>query len=445
MENGDRLERLRHFYSRCDPAKSVPADDPEGWYVDFDAKGLRGQPCISKLGTKIQLADRPLCQLFTGFSGSGKTSELSRLAKRLRNDGHYVMHVDVERHLDLTHPIDYPDILIALGVAVDEDLYSDPTNKTEQWARRFGAEIRSLLFSKVELDKLEVKVGAETTGAQFGYRLKGNTVLLEEIRRAAGNRRDELLKQSRAYFERADRYVRTSLGYSKGLVLLVDNLEKMPTELPQIHEAAQALLLGQSRALRAPGVHTIYTFPPRLAFSPARRALARLYDGDPLVLPMVKVRDRPSGNSLPQGIDALEDLMLRRLDVDEVFGGDRALVSALVQHCGGYARELLQLGRGAIEAALEVGQGLPLGRAQIDASINGLRLSYYAAHRSGQKALLRYIDEYRPQAIPEPLEAGLEEVVTGHLVMVYGNSQPWYDIHPLARDLLAELPGDEQR
>ncbi|MBL4688486.1 MAG: AAA family ATPase, partial [Nannocystaceae bacterium] len=363
MENGEQLERLRHFYSRCDPARSVPADDPDGWYVDFDAKGLRGQPCITRLGTKIQLAERPLCQLFTGFSGSGKTSELSRLAKRLRDNGYYVLHVDIERHLDLTQPIDYPDVLIALGVAVDDELYSDPTNKAGQWTRRFTAEVRNLLFSKVELDKLELKVGVDTAGTQFGYRLRGNTVLLEEIRRAAGNRRDELLKQTRAYFERADKYVRTSLGYSQGLVLLVDNLEKMPTELPQIHEAAHALLLGQSRALRAPGVHTIYTFPPRLAFSPARRTLLQLYDGDPLVLPMVKVSERPSGEPLPEGIAALEDLMLRRLDVEEVFGGDLALVSALVAQCGGYARELLQLGRGAIEAALEVGQGLPLGRA----------------------------------------------------------------------------------
>ena len=366
------------------------------------------------------------------------------MAKRLRDNGYYVLHVDIERHLDLTQPIDYPDVLIALGVAVDDELYSDPTNKAGQWTRRFTAEVRNLLFSKVELDKLELKVGVDTAGTQFGYRLRGNTVLLEEIRRAAGNRRDELLKQTRAYFERADKYVRTSLGYSQGLVLLVDNLEKMPTELPQIHEAAHALLLGQSRALRAPGVHTIYTFPPRLAFSPARRTLLQLYDGDPLVLPMVKVSERPSGEPLPEGIAALEDLMLRRLDVEEVFGGDLALVSALVAQCGGYARELLQLGRGAIEAALEVGQGLPLGRAQIDASIEGLRLSYHAAHRSSQKPLLRYIAEHRPREIPERLGAGLEEVIAGHLVMVYGNSQPWYDVHPLARGLLAELPGDEQ-
>ena len=93
------IERLRHFYRRCDPARPVPADDPEGWYVDFDAKHLRGQPCINKLRARIQLADRPLCQLFTGSSGSGKTSELSRLAQHLRDGRYFVVHIDLEHGL----------------------------------------------------------------------------------------------------------------------------------------------------------------------------------------------------------------------------------------------------------------------------------------------------------------------------------------------------------
>ncbi len=70
-------ERLKYFYNRCDPARPIKAEDPEKFYVDFDAQGLRGDPCIDTLCKRIELYDHPTCQLFTGFSGSGKSTEWS--------------------------------------------------------------------------------------------------------------------------------------------------------------------------------------------------------------------------------------------------------------------------------------------------------------------------------------------------------------------------------
>ena len=67
----ETLVSLRHYFNRCKPEVPVPAGDPDHWYVDFDEQELRGERCIDTVASTIELAERPTCQLFTGFSGSG--------------------------------------------------------------------------------------------------------------------------------------------------------------------------------------------------------------------------------------------------------------------------------------------------------------------------------------------------------------------------------------
>ena len=125
MTDDHDFARLRHYFNRCKPDVPIPADDPEQWYVDFDRRGLRGERCFDTLAATIRLsADRPTCQLFTGFSGSGKTSELFRLRRLLEEAGCLVVHADATQSLDTRNRIEYSDVLIALGLAVDQRLAS---------------------------------------------------------------------------------------------------------------------------------------------------------------------------------------------------------------------------------------------------------------------------------------------------------------------------------
>lgn len=80
-------QRLRRtYYNLCKPYEALDPDDPR--YVDLDSLGtpearVRGVSWVEKLAEQIELSDEPVCQLFTGLPGSGKSTELRRLARRL--------------------------------------------------------------------------------------------------------------------------------------------------------------------------------------------------------------------------------------------------------------------------------------------------------------------------------------------------------------------------
>jgi len=77
----------KYLYDRCKPEEALgPADDRN---VDIDALGeegarARGVNWVERLASEIRLAEEPMCELFSGLRGSGKSTELRRLAHTLR-------------------------------------------------------------------------------------------------------------------------------------------------------------------------------------------------------------------------------------------------------------------------------------------------------------------------------------------------------------------------
>lgn len=418
--------RLKHFFNRCKPDEPVPANDEEHFYVDFDTQRLRGGRCVDTLASTIALGQGHTCQLFTGFSGSGKSSELLRLRARLEQQQYLVVYIDAREVLELQKPIAYPEVLAHIGLAVDAAIGQlVKAGKAGGWARNFGQEIKSLLGSDIRVSKVEASAG----GAGLGVELRHNDVFRHALREAARSHRHQFLSQAAEYFADAEELL-LGLGHA-GLVVIFDSLEKIGN-LPELQEPARRMFLGDHEALRVPALNLLYTVPVRMVFSSAGPELGQLYDGEPRVLPMVKVRDRATGEPLEPGYHALRQLLARRLDFDEVFSGNEELVAMLVEHSGGYMRDLLRLTQYSLQGA----GALPVREVHVSQAIAQLRRSYVRAYSTDYDDLLRYIHEHRPELVPTPLSTHLEDVVVTHLTMVYGNDRDWYDIHPLIRDLV---------
>ncbi|NVB38173.1 hypothetical protein G6O69_10045 [Pseudenhygromyxa sp. WMMC2535] len=125
------LAELRRLAGRCDPYSPLAADDEDELYVDIDhiadddakdanerdAKRPRRHAWIEYIARKYELASRPQRLLLTGLPGSGKSTELRRVAARLeRVEGARLLpvQIDAEQVLDLDQPIDVPDIVLAM-------------------------------------------------------------------------------------------------------------------------------------------------------------------------------------------------------------------------------------------------------------------------------------------------------------------------------------------
>jgi len=83
-----------------------------------------GVSCMKLLGTSIEMrgAQGPVHQLFTGFRGSGKSTELKLLAKNLTGKGYEVIYVDCAEYLNLTEPTSITQVLMAMAAGVDRHL-----------------------------------------------------------------------------------------------------------------------------------------------------------------------------------------------------------------------------------------------------------------------------------------------------------------------------------
>ena len=113
------LDELRRFVRHCDPQRPLEADDP--LYVPFDegvpTRGTTHASCIQALRRFIYLKDES-CQLFTGFPGTGKTTELRRLRAQLSSAKDlptHAVYVDFEEYLDRYTPASITDVLRILA------------------------------------------------------------------------------------------------------------------------------------------------------------------------------------------------------------------------------------------------------------------------------------------------------------------------------------------
>jgi hypothetical protein len=189
------LEDLRFLIARMDPFQPLEAGSE--LYVPFDegnhARGDCG--CIERLERTIQLSSSPTCQLFTGFPGSGKTTELKRLAARFRqnkSESTHVLLVDFEEYVDRHSPIAISDILRVLAFSLDRDAAIAEGKNPELepgYLRRFWD---YLTTTDVELKT----VGLEAYGSKLMFELKRNppsqVILCRELSRPSPPRERQL-------------------------------------------------------------------------------------------------------------------------------------------------------------------------------------------------------------------------------------------------------------
>ena len=194
----DFIARKR-YYNRCDPNESLaPGDDRN---VDLDAccnEPVRGIRWVERLAGRIELSDKPSFQLFTGLRGSGKSTELRRLTARLeRADGAHLLavYIDAEEVLDLTNPIDIPDIIASILFETEKRLL-DAEGKDAERSMQEGYMIRLwnwLTKTDVELTKTEFSIpgGGAKLVAEMKKTATSTAVTLEEEKRQAREEEEE--------------------------------------------------------------------------------------------------------------------------------------------------------------------------------------------------------------------------------------------------------------
>jgi hypothetical protein len=390
---------------------------------------------VALMGLHIEWSDTESIQMFSGFRGSGKTTELFRLKKTLENKGYVVLYGDALEYLNPAQEIDISDLLIALAGTFSDALESEDLaaiGKDGYWTRF----VHYLTTTKVELDEVGLKAGAD-----LKLKLKTTPTFRQMLREKLENRIGEIKQNVDGFFEEGVKALRSKRGDQfPGVVFLFDQMEQirgtLSNEQSVIH-SVERLFSQHKKLLEIPYMHMVYTVPPWLKF--VLPNIARIE-----MLPSVRQWENDTIRTpYENGWKALRSLMHRRFGAHEFerFFGDKGprhdLADRLIAVCGGHFRDLLSLLREAVLRA----QSLPVSKDVIANAITSVRSNFLPIAIEDAR-WLDQIDRVRGSALPTTGERDVNRLtrfLDTHFVLYFTNGTEWYDIHPLIRDEVAAI------
>ena len=419
MKRADDLAGVIRLF---DPRKPLSGEALQDFYIDRPGNPLqRMQTYLQGLG----LAGQPVKLLFTGHVGSGKSTELNRLATLLKSR-FFIVNLDVRRSLNLAD-LTYVDILLGLTTALfhratEEDVLA---RAPAQIAAEVWEDV-SLFVERTILGPVHLpapsKVAAEFSAkvnllaAGFEAKFSQETSTRQAVRNQMQGRVAELVDK----LDFVARQVRDR--YKRPVLFFIENTDK-----PDL-DTARALFLNHTHSLTAFEAAAIYTFPVGLRYSPDFTLIKDLFDHH-FVLPNIKVNER-DGEESPECLEHLRRAVELRADLG-LF--DPKALDTTIRASGGLIRTLIRLVQGAAVHALSAGEG-QITPESAQAAISEERADYIAALSADDYAVLAE----RMQDKELSSDKAVERLLQSRALMEYANGTPWCDVHPVIRDLVKE-------
>lgn len=431
---------IQEYYNRCIP--NEPLDVTDNRYVDIDAdlKNARGRDLVSVMARQIKWSRQPVLELFTGLPGSGKSTELKKLATQLENrDGLNLLtiRIDAEQVLDIGIPIDIPDILVAILYHTERAVLKAESNDPENalvagpftrlwdWLNNTDVELKGFNVGADVGVKIDEVVTAKME-AKASIELKTNDTLRQKVRNKVNAHMTTFIGAVKKYLEALNE--RSKNTGRAGICILFDSLEKLrggSTNWTQVLDSAERIFSDGAPYLRLP-VHVVYTLPP---------ALVRRLSTPVRFLPMLKIRDR-YGERADIGFYAAREIVNKRIDNEEhqqsIFGkAHEKRIAELIDWSGGYPREIVRLLQEVILACPLDPEGIKFKRVLADAADQ-----YRRTITTDAIAWLArvHVDKQAIAADTKHREI-VDSAFRNNLILRYQNDNTWEDIHPAIRDM----------
>lgn len=298
LSNTDR-DFLKRIYQELQDRPLQPGDPR--YQPVYDHPGCEDP--IAQLQRRIEYADPESLTLFSGFRGSGKTTELFRLRKRLEDMHYAVLYADALDYINPAGPIEISDLLIILAGAFSDTLQELGVDiSTENyWTRLWNFLNKTEVVAKELGFKAEAGAGPVKAGANLKLELRTTPSFRQKLSKVLSGRIGELHAEVTNFFEDGFKAIRKSRGEDTKVVFLFDSLEQIRGSLSneqEVTRSVELLFSNHLRLLEIPYLHVVYTVPPWLKFV--------LPGTDIVVLPCLRLwNNDPQRSSCGAGTDAL--------------------------------------------------------------------------------------------------------------------------------------------
>ena len=450
----DERDFLRNVHRALEDRPLEP-DDP--YHVRIHER-LDADDPVLRMQRHIEFHDLESLQLFSGFSGSGKSTELFRLRRTLEDEGCVVLYANAEDYITGTEPLTIADMLMVVAGGFSDTLNEklEIDLKTVPFWDRLTAWITR---SEMRIDAIEGGIeyaspgkdvlGGLKAGVKIKAELKTGSTFRQNLQKYLSSNLVGLQADVKSFFRDGVATIRSQFGMDTRVVFIFDQLERVRGDYrnwQDVIRSVQQVFTVHLDRLRISDVHCVYAVPAWLTFlSPRPKDMTML----PTVHLWTKDRVRTQA-----AWDVFHDVVRCRLPAERdgkpvdplptMFGPDGiSLIERLIEASGCHVRDLLQLLRESLYRAT----GLPIGADVVDRVVAAARREFLPIARDDAR-LLHQIDQKRAFDLatidPESIER-LSRFCNGHMVIYFENGAAWYDTHPLIRDEVDRIvtePGD---
>ncbi len=377
--------------------------------------------------------------LLAGHRGTGKTTELNRLAADPEVQAQFkVVNFNVRDTLEL-EDIDHIDLLVTM---VSQTLLAlrdiDQAGELKESTVRSLCDWRDTVIERMEQTEHgssgELKTGAGVTGllgffTKFTARYRYENTTREVVRKVTQPRISEFLDRLTGFFLDVQAVLDKQLG--KRLLVVNEDLDKMSSL-----ERAKALFEQKGNYLNGPPVRVIYTIPIGLHYATNFATNIRGVFDNSVLVPSVRLVESLDGRAHPkpyaQGRETMRAFVYRRMDAALI---DDDAVDAAIELGAGLFDQMRNLVQSACVKALVAGlERITL--EQIREAAADYRAMLERPLTSGDINILHDVAATR-HASAEPQTLALLHSL--HL-MEYRNGGRWCDINPLLKQTLQRWP-----
>lgn len=438
----DRRTRAKAFFNALDLDKpiqfGVAGLVENGLGQELYVERIHGDgdsDLVQQLADQIDFAASAGAYLFTGNRGTGKTTELLRLAKILDGYGCEVFYADLSEYLILTQRIEITDFLFAVLGAFSEKVaarFGDEPGKPGFFER-----VWSFLQSDVKFSEVKLPAGP----MEFKASLQQNPTFKEELQKKTRGLVEQIVKQARSFAGEAVEYVRSQRhDQDRKVVLIVDSVERLrgvgdSADVREVFKSAETLFSSHADKLRFSGLSVVYTVPPYL--SALAGGLGAYYAGGRIyTLPSVHIyQGRPEPGACPEvyplGEEKMRAIVDRRYQKWRDFLNEQQL-SRLALSSGGDLRDYFRMLRLAI-TRLPMRDSLALTDAVLRDTEDAVRSDMLPIAADDRAWLSKIMASHKPELPSLDELPDFARLQQGKYVLQYRNGDDWYDVHPLLR------------
>jgi hypothetical protein len=430
-------------YQRFNPIRKLEGETLS-YFVARDSASLEAT------ANELRLADGHCQILFVGQRGSGKSSELRRLAQMVGDD-FFTILVDVDELTDLFN-VNHVEVLYLLGASVygaavasghklDEALLKDLVGSIETLVREqtkkedYSIDVNALLKAITTAGAAALGgAAAGPVGAAGAAVLATAASIFKDVKFNLGVsdkvvRKLEVKPRITAIVQALNKIVQAVREASgRELLVIVDGLDRVETEQGR-------LIFAESQVLVQPACHLVYVIPSNLYYSPylalAKQTFQKVYP-----LPNVKLHEQDTAEPHGPGYDFMREVIDRRLadlgtDRDALFAPDA--LDHLIAMSGGLMREFVRIVQSSVVKTFTDKDeivSIETARNVVDA----LRRDYIAGLNH---ALVDELIELMTTGLLSGSEDG-DKLLQNLYILCQSNADLWYEVHPILVSYIRE-------